>query len=629
MKDGNKLFSYGDVKQTPHRSGFDLSNKNAFTAKAGELLPVYWKFTLPGDKFNLGVEHFTRTQPVQTSAFTRIREYFDWYFVPFRLMNKNLPQAIMNMQEQAVQGSAFNTNQQIYNNLPVTPLSTISQLLSSISTVPSGQELPSNAFGFRLSATSAKLLYYMGVRSFKRPDTSSTYNSDFFGLTGTTAGNENFLNFQVNQSINLLPFFAYQKIYADYFRFEQWERAQAYTFNFNWYKSGNFFPSIGSDTVTYMKGANIFTLRYGNWHKDMFMGALPSSQLGSIATVSVSENALIPVVAASAVSGGSGLNQYSLNASKSSGTVSVSIGNPGSSTVFSSSPLYASGSTSSGFYPFVNNELFDIISLRLAEATQRYREISQCHGQNYKDQIYAHFGVKLSDALSDRCRYIGGSASNIDISEVMNTNLDGADSKANIAGKGVGTDKFNENFYCEEPGVLMCIYHCSPVLDYVLSSNDMQLWYTQTTDFPLPAFDSIGMQSLPVMALTNSFSLKVNDTNLLPSMILGYVPRYIEYKTSVDIVQGAFTTTLKDWCAPLDSEYLTSWWKKAMSGGDIDSRYDTYPYANANFFRMNPSLLDNIFAVAADSTWDTDQFLVNAFFDVKVARNLDYNGMPY
>lgn len=50
----------------------------------------------------------------------------------------------------------------------------------------------------------------------------------------------------------------------------------------------------------------------------------------------------------------------------------------------------------------------------------------------------AHFGVSLSPALSDKCMYLGGSSSNIDLSEVVNTNITG-DNVAEIAGKGVGT----------------------------------------------------------------------------------------------------------------------------------------------------------------------------------------------
>ena len=36
-----------------------------------------------------------------------------------------------------------------------------------------------------------------------------------------------------------------------------------------------------------------------------------------------------------------------------------------------------------------------------------------------------------------------------------------------------------------------------------------------------------------------------------------------------------------------------------------------------------------IFVSQCDNTIDTDQFLVESFFDVKVVQNLDYDGMPY
>ena len=76
----SRLFSYGDVKGRPSRAGFDLSKKFCFTAKAGELLPVYWKMLLPGTKVNLKDMHFTRTMPVNTAAYTRIKEYFEFQF---------------------------------------------------------------------------------------------------------------------------------------------------------------------------------------------------------------------------------------------------------------------------------------------------------------------------------------------------------------------------------------------------------------------------------------------------------------------------------------------------------------------------------------------------------------------
>jgi hypothetical protein len=47
------------------------------------------------------------------------------------------------------------------------------------------------------------------------------------------------------------------------------------------------------------------------------------------------------------------------------------------------------------------------------------------------------------------------------------------------------------------------------------------------------------------------------------------------------------------------------------------------------FFKVNPNTLDNIFAVKADSTWESDQFLVNSYIGCKVVRPLSRDGVPY
>ena len=62
MEQKGGLFSFGDVKNHPRRSGFDLSQKKAFTAKAGELLPVYWDICLPGDKYSLSHQNLHQNQ---------------------------------------------------------------------------------------------------------------------------------------------------------------------------------------------------------------------------------------------------------------------------------------------------------------------------------------------------------------------------------------------------------------------------------------------------------------------------------------------------------------------------------------------------------------------------------------
>ena len=88
MSDFNPL---DRAKVAVHRSSFDLSSKKLFTAKVGEILPCYWQIAIPDNKYRISSDWFTRTVPVNTAAYTRIKEYYDFYAVPLRLISRALP----------------------------------------------------------------------------------------------------------------------------------------------------------------------------------------------------------------------------------------------------------------------------------------------------------------------------------------------------------------------------------------------------------------------------------------------------------------------------------------------------------------------------------------------------------
>lgn len=621
----SSLFSYGDVRNHPHRSGFDLSRRICFTSKAGELLPVYYKLVYPGDKFNIRHQLFTRTQPVNTAAYTRIREYLDWYFVPLRLINKNLPQALMNMQNNPVQASGIGTNKIVTNDIPYAPLKAASGSISLNALLRgmhgTGQaESPAvlNFFGFNTASLAAKLLMMLRYGNFVSNDTDvSTYGRSY-GLS--TAPDFSLVAYNSDLALNVLPLAAYQKIYADHFRISQWEQNEPYTYNFDWYSGGNIFSSLtGAALRSYIEGNNLLTLRYANWPKDLFMGVMPDSQLGDVSVVDVmstsesSSNLIGNVVGVSATGDIDVTGQIAMNkvAGSSIGEYNLMpVRQPDSAVlkaVISNPSLQAS---------------FTVLQLRMAEAVQRYREVAQVADQTARDQIYAHFGVTLSPALSDTCFRIGGSASNIDISEVVNNNLTG-ENQADIMGKGVGSGQGGVNFSSDEYGILMAIYHVVPLLDYVITGQPQDLLYTNTADLPFPEFDSIGMQSFHFGRFFNYQSSTFGSDPT--GSVMGYVPRFIDLKTDYDEVYGAFRSTLRSWVAPLDPDYLPQWVTSTIRPGESTPTYSL----NYGFFKVNPSVLDSIFKVAVDSSMDTDQFLSSLYLDVKAVRNFDYDGMPY
>jgi hypothetical protein len=371
------------------------------------------------------------------------------------------------------------------------------------------------------------------------------------------------------------------------------------------------FSSVPVAGDSYWNGNTMFDLEYCNWNKDMFMGILPDTQFGDVATIDTGglKSQDLPVLAK--ISSSSSSQTYLGDKISPSGT-SFSV-NAGPNAVVSNPLVVAMPAVAASF---------DVLSLRRGEALQRWKEISLNVPQNYRAQIKAHFGVDVGENMSGMSTYIGGDSSSLDISEVVNTALaTGPDTEnpAMIAGKGVGSSQGSEKFEARDWGILMCIYHNVPLLDYVSSAPDPQFFVAQNTDLPIPELDSIGMQSIPISMYSNS------DKELVTGFAsadytMGYLPRYYNWKTSYDYVLGAFTTTEKEWVAPI----TPSIWKNMLSTISTQSSSVTY-----NIFKVNPSILDSIFQVNADSKWDTDPFLINCAFDVKVVRNLDYSGMPY
>lgn len=592
------LFSLKDVRNHPRRSAFDLSSKVAFSAKSGELLPIKWYFTMPGDKFTLKRQHFTRTQPVNTSAYTRIREYYDWFWVPLHLLWRNAPEVISQMQSNVQHADTHTSALALGNFLPSITLGQLTTILGSLS----GK---SNYFGFDRADLSYKLLQYLRFGNVNG-------SSKNYGTSVSTSDTSYSQKYRFNLNLSIFPLLAYKKFCQDYFRYSQWQDSSPYLWNIDYYtgSSRQLFITVPSTGDPYWKNNTMFDLEYCNWNKDMFMGVLPDAQFGDVATIDTGGLKSQDLYVEAKVSSSQPARTYLGSKISTSGTeFSVNAG----PSAAASDPLVVT-------MPSVAAS-FDVLALRRGEALQRWKEISLNVPQNYRAQIKAHFGVDVGENMSGMSTYVGGDSSSLDISEIVNTNLQSGDaqSEAVIAGKGVGSSQGSEKFEARDWGILMCIYHNVPLLDYISSAPDPQLFVSQNTDLPVPELDSIGMQSIPISMYSNGDNELVKGF-ASADFTVGYLPRYYNWKTSYDYILGSFTTTEKEWVAPITPAI----WKNMLSTVSTQSSSVTY-----NIFKVNPSVLDSIFQVNADSKWDTDPFLINCAFDVKVVRNLDYSGMPY
>lgn len=581
MSDFNPL---DRAKINVHRSSFDLSSKKLFTAKVGEILPCYWQIAIPGTKYRISSDWFTRTVPVNTAAYTRIKEYYDFYAVPLRLISRALPQAFTQMTNYMTSAASSTTNTSALTSVPNVSQSVLNLFLQTANA--GDQANTRDDAGFPIVYGSCKLLDMLGYGSMIASSNTgkAAITQKYLGVD-SLGDAYNPLVYQTSQTVNALPFLAYQKIYYDFFSNSQWEKHKAYAYNVDyWSGTGNI--SLVTDMVQ---------LRYANYPKDYFMGILPSSQYGSVAVLRSTVPSLQSNSLAMAVS--SSLSYHS------------PIQNPISSNVIQTSVQNGEGGVR---YGFLNSDL-SALSIRATEYLQRWKEVVQFSSKDYSDQMAAQFGIKAPEYMGNHAHYIGGWSSVININEVVNTNLDTDSSQASIAGKGMSSNSGHTITYdCgAEHQIIMCVYHAVPMLDWNLTGQAPQLTVTAISDFPQPAFDQLGMQSVPALNLQNNPGRSVSGA-------LGYNLRYWQWKSNIDTVHAGFRAgaAYQSWVAPLDG------WQVLTSSG-------AWSYQS---MKIRPQQLNSIFVPQIDSANCSvafDQLLCNVNFQVYAVQNLDRNGLPY
>ena len=580
MSDFNPL---DRAKIPTHRSSFDLSSKKLFTAKVGEILPCYWQIAIPDTKYRISSDWFTRTVPVNTAAYTRIKEYYDFYAVPLRLISRALPQAFTQMTDYMTSAASSTANTSILTSVPNVTQSLFNVFLQTANA--GDQPNTRDDAGLPIVYGSCKLLDLLGYGSMidSKNTGKAAITKKYLGVD-TLGDANNPLVYQSSQIVNALPFLAYQKIYYDFFSNSQWEKHKAYAYNVDYWSGSG---SIGLVT-------DMVQLRYANYPKDYFMGMLPNSQYGSVASLQPLDRSLSTNV---------------VLARATDGISNSSVRNPaGGNTVQTTS----TNSTISDSLLRVNTDL-SALSIRATEYLQRWKEVVQFSSKDYSDQMAAQFGIKAPEYMGNHAHYIGGWSSVININEVVNTNLDSDSSQASIAGKGVSSNSGHTITYdCgAEHQVIMCVYHAVPMLDWNLTGQAPQLTVTAISDFPQPAFDQLGMQAVPALNLQNNPGRNVSGS-------LGYNLRYWQWKSNIDTVHAGFRAgaAYQSWSAPLDG------WQVLTSTG-------AWSYQS---MKVRPQQLNSIFVPQIDASNCSvafDQLLCNVNFQVYAVQNLDRNGLPY
>ena len=654
MANRSNIMGLHGLKNKTSKNSFDLSHRNLFTAKVGELIPCSVFELNPGDTINLDTSYFTRTAPLDSAAYTRLRENVQFFFVPYSQLWKYFDSQVMNMTstpngaEISRVATGLTSNSKITTQMPFVQYKALHEELTAlanagIDSLNTNNYIKDNLFNngeYRWSC-SAKLLQMLGYGNFPEQNFSvskgqSKYTLDTFGNSDSTPSN----HFNINLSIFRL--LAYHKVCNDHYTYRQWQPYNAYLCNVDYLvpdKSGSLDISSLLPWKNNLSGKDNLTLldmRFSNLPLDYFNGVLPSPQFGNESVVNLN----LGSASGSATLTGStsqpimdyGGDSYAFT--KGTHTVAQNI-NPlvtnqygnisdSSGNVLNlKNPHFHSLSGSASINTALSGQL-SIAALRQATALQKYKEIQLANDSDFVSQIEAHFGVtpQHSDTVS---YFLGGASSMIDINPQVNSNLaDWTQSnaiKAAPIGQGHGKIKFTADTY----GIVLGIYRCVPVLDYAHVGVDRTLLKTDASDFVIPELDSIGMQQslvgeicMPSYHDGDNGSFSTGSIHR-PTDSFGYAPRYAEYKTSFDRYNGEFCFSLSNWVTGLDLSRLRDLLRDSNLPATLAPE----------LFNCRPDLVKSIFLNQKTLLTSDDNLFVGLVNMAYVIRRLSRYGLPY
>lgn len=423
------------------------------------------------------------------------------------------------------------------------------------------------------------------------------------------------------------PFLAYNKGFYEYYRSVYYDDNFDLTINlpqspnyddftfeyvelFNFddftsdYKPTSFNLNNSVNVRAFLRWVAIICPKHHLYKKDLFTGVLPSTQFGDVSTFvdNRSFNYL-----QSQFSGLDG-HQVIMTDANIYGSTNSYVSSIGSS---SPRPL------SLRFNPAL---AISVLEQRRADAMQRFKERMLRAGNKVKDVFKAHGWSEPYSASEASPVFLGTFDGRLDINTVAATAESENFEVGQLGANGLGIVNGSKiQFKCHDFGVIVGVMYIVKDCEYDAYGIERQHCLIDPFDYPYPELQNISLFPVDYRELT-LFGSKGSNA------IVGYLPRFMEYKTGIDKVHGEFFS------APIDP---------ADAGYDEFHRFNTGVFSDwvtprqdmnynylVSFLYQSPRVCDNIFKMASSPLQSTDQFLVNCMFDVMAVEPVSVIGLP-
>lgn len=617
----SNLFRGLKPKTKLSRNGFDLSQKHVFTTRPGQIVPCLFVETVPNDHIEINMANLTRTMTLNTAAFIRGKFNFDFYFVPYTQLWHPFNQFInqRNDKHSANQkGSLYCPTISLKQLLYLVYLSLDELYDQGVRTI--GQNAD-DVHGYNWGMNTLRLLDMCGYGSFYQLLELVREGSELAVINA-------YINSFANIYVNVFRIAAYQHIWYDIYRNKYFDVEDEYVggsvqehdyvryFNFDDIDCGTLADSRIGFEETAQNNDRIFGLfaqRYVQYKKDIFTSLMPSTQFGSVSSVSFHDVAI-----------GADFNNENLSAQEGSFGLT---GQQTASGLDSSRLGFGLTNPSRMTDIFDIPNAFDVLQLRKAEVLQKWKQLTLRAGNMVDDNFEAHFGKTPRYESDENVLYLGSHSAPLQVNPVEQTAPSGNFKVGELGATGTSVASGQKIIFDlgehGDFGVIVCMCYFTPENEYNATGIDKANTLYEQFDFLTPELENIGLEAV---------SRGLYDFSTNPSHrndTLGFAPMYWMYKTALDKVHGQFIddsniehNTLMPWVAPRHEVFYDD---------DVDLKLGT---RGLSTFYVVPSQLNNVFGVSISNddidgqSQDRDPFLHNCFFDIKAVRPISVLGLP-
>lgn len=507
---------------------------------------------------------------MNSAAFIQCTQNIEFYFVPYRLLWTSFPQWFVGTKypitslKQSPEKDSF-------------PSIDLGYIFNNLTGKTQFGE--TDVLGYDLAKGALRLLDLLGYGDLSHFNDITSVNID---------------------TLKVSPFrlLAYQKVCSDFYRVGNYESSRINSYNVD----NPILP-----TVSFLNFVKAYLqLRYRPWKKDRYTISSTSFQGNDY----MSQQIAVP--------------QFP-------DTIRAANGNPDSDIKAGNYQGYISLNTNAA------NAGITASNLRAAFALDKLYRLSAAAGDgDYKSQIKARYGFDPY-APQYKSEFIGSASAPVQINPITTTadTLDSAGDNGTPAGRMYGNgiaqssgDVFE--YDVKEHGIIIGISSFVPDVDYSSYGINPFNMKINREDYFQPEFDNLGHQPLSSLCFNPWKKVTVGGqaTRLqLVNTVLGWFPRYIEYKTCVDEVHGQLngwlnrsfdrSPTLSLWTAPRfnssDSKKFDNWRDKGLS---------------LDFFYIDPSVYDSVFVNQYQGDQSQDQFICEVNNNVQAMLPMSITGDP-